>query len=135
MRSCAQPDTYFYEMNGRKPPKPNGFGHRVRTIRKRKGITQTELAKMIGSTQRAVCYYENETGNPSMEIIEKIALALAVPKRALIDDEDFAAVEDESPKPLRTLIQSMKIVGKLPPEDQRFLVKTIETLAHKNGLS
>ncbi len=68
-----------------------------------------------------------------MEIIEKIAGAIGVLKRLLIE-YDEQPIEEE-PRPIRSLQQQMKVVPKLPLEDQRYLVRTIEMLAQKHGVS
>ena len=124
---------YIIFMNGKPKQKNYGFGTRVRLLRKRKGITQIELAQRLGVTQRGISYYENEASNPSMEIIEKIAEALGVQKRLLIE-YDEEPIEEEL-RPIRSLQQKMKVVPKLPLEDQRYLVRTIEMLAQKHGVS
>lgn len=124
---------YIIFMNEKRKLKNGGFGTRVRLLRKRKGLTQVELAQRLGVTQRGISYYENEAANPSMEIIEKIAEAIGVSKRLLIE-YDEQPIEEE-PRPIRSLQQQMKVVPKLPLEDQRYLVRTIEMLAQKHGVS
>ncbi len=123
---------YLLCMIEKKHSKNGGFGARVKELRKRKGITQVELAKALGVTQRGISYYENEADNPSMEIIEKIARALAVSKRLLVE-YDEQPLPDEL-KPIRSLQQKMRVVPKLPAEDQRYLVRTIDMLAQKHGV-
>jgi transcriptional regulator with XRE-family HTH domain len=124
---------YLFFMNGKKVSKNSGsFGSRVRELRRRKGITQVALAQQLGVTQRGISYYENEADNPSMDVIERIATALGVSKRLLIEDDDQQVANE--PLPIRSLQQKMKVVPKLPPEDQRYLVRTIEMLAQKHGM-
>jgi transcriptional regulator with XRE-family HTH domain len=111
------------------------FGCRVRELRKRKGITQVELAKKLGITQRGVSYYENETDNPSMEIIERISRVLGVPKRILVEYNETPL--DDQPQPIRSLQRKMRVLSALPAEDQRYLVRTIDMLTqkHQSGAS
>ncbi len=48
-------------------------GNRLREVRKQKGLTQTELGELIGVGKSAICCYEKETRNPTLEaIIEMI---------------------------------------------------------------
>jgi transcriptional regulator with XRE-family HTH domain len=49
------------------------FGPRLTAIRKARGLTQVDLAKAAGSTQRAISYYENDDGIPPASAV--IALA------------------------------------------------------------
>ena len=48
-------------------------GNRLREVRKQKGLTQTELGELIGVGKSAICCYEKETRNPTLEaVIEMI---------------------------------------------------------------
>ena len=47
----------------------------VITLRKEKGLSQKELAELIGTKQSAISRLENEDCNPSVELLAKIAKA------------------------------------------------------------
>lgn len=48
-------------------------GSRLREVRKAKGLTQGELGDLIGVGKSAICCYEKETRNPTLEaVIEMI---------------------------------------------------------------
>lgn len=48
-------------------------GSRLREVRKKRGLTQTELGELIGVGKSAICCYEKETRNPTLEaVIEMI---------------------------------------------------------------
>ena len=49
----------------RKKQAPSGFGERLLALRKARGLTQVQLAEAIGSSQRAVSYYENHASYPA----------------------------------------------------------------------
>ncbi len=44
-------------------------------LRKEKGLSQKELAEIIGTKQSAISRMENEKYNPSVELLSKIAKA------------------------------------------------------------
>ena len=44
-------------------------GNRLREVRKQKGLTQTELGELIGVGKSAICCYEKETRNPTLEAL------------------------------------------------------------------
>lgn len=46
---------------------------RLKEARKRKGLTQTEVAKMIFSDRQAVYLYESNRRIPRLDVIEKLA--------------------------------------------------------------
>ena len=60
------------------------LGERVRMIRKRKGITQTELAAAMHVAQSHMSKIEGNVNMPKAETILKIAKALDVPVSELI---------------------------------------------------
>ena len=49
---------------------------KIKALRKEKGLSQQELAEIIGVSQRSVSGYEKDTREPSIEILTKIAIVL-----------------------------------------------------------
>lgn len=47
----------------------------VRTARLRSGLTQTELARRIGTTQSAVARLERADANPTIDLLERALIA------------------------------------------------------------
>lgn len=58
-----------------------GFGERLKTLRKAKGLTQLELAGVLGVTPVTVCRWERGDMHPNTSRVERAADALGV-KRA-----------------------------------------------------
>jgi transcriptional regulator with XRE-family HTH domain len=56
----------------------------IREARQMKGITQEQLAKMLGITQGAVAQWENGLTHPSFEMLPKVAEALGLTVDELI---------------------------------------------------
>lgn len=54
------------------------FGHKVQEIRRNKGLTQEELAEMVGVDRSYMGFIERGERNPTLDKIEKIAKALGV---------------------------------------------------------
>lgn len=54
------------------------LGLNIKNIRKQKGLTQRELAELIGMTASTITKYENDQLEPSIETIGKIASVLKV---------------------------------------------------------
>lgn len=120
-----------------KQPTPNetGFAQRLLAIRKRKGITQLELADMINSTQRNISHYETGKGYPAVHIIPDIAKALGVTTDELFGingngrKKKAAArdVDKDSPETNR-IWKKFKKVAELPDRDQRAVIRLINSL-------
>ena len=63
------------------------FGRRVRTLRKREGLSQERLALRCGLDRTYIGGVERGERNISIVNIEKIARAIGLPLRDLFDDE------------------------------------------------
>ena len=59
-------------------------GDRIRGARKKKGLNQRELAKMVGVSAQAISKYENNIITPASNNLLKISKALEVKTEYLI---------------------------------------------------
>ena len=59
----------------------NSFGARLRWWRKRRGLSQLDLAGAAGASQRHVSFLESSRTQPSREMVLRLAAALDVPLR------------------------------------------------------
>src|SRR5262245_36566106 len=74
---------------------PNGFGAHLRWWRKRRGLSQLDLAGAAGVSQRHVSFLESGRTQPSREMVLCLAAALDVPLRqqnALLVAARFAPI-------------------------------------------
>ena len=53
-------------------------GLTIKNLREKKGLTQTELADMLGVSSKAVSKWETARGLPDISLIEPLAIALSV---------------------------------------------------------
>jgi transcriptional regulator with XRE-family HTH domain len=63
-------------------------GYQIARLRIKLGLTQTQLAEMVGTKQPSIARLENGEGSPSLSFLEKVAEALGaevkvslIPKR------------------------------------------------------
>ena len=61
------------------------MGARIRTLREQQGLSQRKLALMIGSNQTHIWQIENGTVNVGLDLLCRLADALEVNVRDLID--------------------------------------------------
>ena len=115
---------------------PYHFGRTLAAIRRKKGLTQVELAQRLNITSRTISYYERESKNPSLEMVKKIADALAVRPESLLDlpggENGKNSEADETID--RNLSKKFEIAQKLPPEARAQLKKFIDTLAKAHNI-
>ncbi len=100
------------------------FGKKLSQFRKAKGLTQQELGKKIGVSQRVIAYYEGETNYPPTHLLIPIAKALKVSvdellglKKTDISDSNHAA-----------LWRRLKRAEKLSQKDRKTLLDFIDAL-------
>ena len=60
----------------------------IRSVRKKKNLTQGQLAALIGVSQNAVHNWENGKRQPKLETLKKIAAALNISVIDLLDPEE-----------------------------------------------
>jgi transcriptional regulator with XRE-family HTH domain len=73
----------------------SNIGERITTLRKKKGLSQVDLAKAIEASRTMVGNYERNANAPSIEVIAKIAKVLDVSVDYLIGDGKMAAYDKE----------------------------------------
>jgi transcriptional regulator with XRE-family HTH domain len=115
---------------------PHHFGRTLAAARRKKGLTQVELAMRLETTSRTISYYERESKNPSLEMVKKIADALAVRPENLLnlpgnDNENGTSGDDTID---RNLSKKFEVAQKLPLEARAQLKKFIDTLAKANNI-
>lgn len=102
------------------------------SLRKKKGMTQTEMGKKMGVSQRVISYYENEATDISLEALTAIAQALEVPRRKLLDTNESGAGETPLPRPLQKRFEKVR---KLSPKAQKSLQDYIDMLLKMEQLA
>jgi transcriptional regulator with XRE-family HTH domain len=71
----------------------------LRLLRTERGLSQERLAADAGVDRAWVSELEREQGNTSIDLLDRLAVALEVPIGALFAEPDASA---EKPKPLRS---------------------------------
>jgi len=107
------------------------FAKNLIAIRKAKGLSQRDLAKLSNISNRVIAYYETKLSIPSYEILVKIAKALNTSICSLIDPE----YSDKNILGLNTrTIKKVKLLDQLLPENQRKVTDYIKALLAQEKL-
>jgi transcriptional regulator with XRE-family HTH domain len=61
------------------------LGERIKEIRKTRGLTQAKLAEMVDIEQKHVSRIESAINYPSIDLLEKLQVALNVPLMSFFD--------------------------------------------------
>lgn len=75
------------------------FGERLKERRKQLGITQVELANMLGITKGAIGNYESELSSPKAEILYRVFDVLQCDANFLFQDEMKSLNKKTPPAP------------------------------------
>ncbi len=107
------------------------FGERLVAIRKARGISQVELARLINSTQRAISYYEVEAEYPPGAVVVHLAQVLHVSADELLGlrrPKDEPKDQEE-----QRLWKKFVQMRALPEKDQRAILRMVNSLGAANG--
>ena len=75
------------QINDLKKNIPIKIGERVRYLRKSKGLTQTQLAELVGKDRQYLYKIEKAVVTPNIVTISEIAMALEIPLKDIFDIE------------------------------------------------
>jgi len=113
-----KPGTLFKDV------KRTAVGTNIAIYRRRRGVTQAELAEKTGMDKTTVSYYERKAIAIPLDKLQKIAEVLKVPADILLSGK--ATINDlEVNKPLLKRLEKAK---SLPPEKQKLLIDLIDNL-------
>ena len=98
------------------------IGQFLRECRKEKGITQEQLAEMLGVTNRSVSRWENGSNLPDLDILIEMADYYDVELRELLDGER------KSEKMNKELEETVLKVAEYSNEDKMKLTKRMHLL-------
>jgi transcriptional regulator with XRE-family HTH domain len=108
----------------------NTFNKNLAAYRKRRGLSQRELAKKLGVSHRTIAYYESETNSIPLDKLEEIARILNINSGALISNDNDSTKQFENID-LR-LVKKLIEIKKLPDRDQRAISNYINALIERN---
>lgn len=111
------------------------FGNKIKSLREEKGLTQKELADMLGTSLKTISNYEVKGTRPrTMKNFEKLADIFDVNVNYLLTDEEYFIMQArdtygyKGAKDAQDLVESMKGLfagGELPEEDKDVVFKAI----------
>lgn len=83
------------------------LGARIKSFRKAKGLSQEQLAELVGIEQKHVSRLEVGTSYPTIDRLEKIAVALDVPMGSFFDAANQATYYEEKAKKLELMMREL----------------------------
>lgn len=105
------------------------LGTRVAQLRKERGITQGELARLLGVSQPMISDYERGELRLHGELIIQIAAILKVSADEILGLKNGGGTAAASKN--RRLTRRLQAIDKLPKRDQEALLRTIDAFLSK----
>ena len=117
-------------MPGGRPSKKRApaFGARLAKLRQAQGLSQAELAKIIGISQPMIEYYERRAKNPGVDFAVKAAQALGVTVDELLG---VAGARKAKAGRKSKLDRYMEQVKQLPRADQQYVLRFLEQVVRR----
>ena len=109
------------------------IAERVARMRREKGITQVEMADLLGVSQSVVSDYERGALRLHGELIAKIAEILGVSADEILglEAKHGAGKKEKSAATNRRLLRRIQQIDNLPKRDQEALLRTIDAFLSK----
>jgi transcriptional regulator with XRE-family HTH domain len=101
------------------------LGARIAALSKDQGMTQVQLAEILGLTQQMVASYEVGRRRVPVSLLPQIAETLAVSLEELIGKKD---VQPAKRGPAPKLQQQIERIQRLPRAKQRFVIEMLDTV-------
>lgn len=121
-------DPYTLAM-GRKLRKPRpAQAARLVALRKDAGLSQAELARLVGEPQANIAFWERTDKPPRSDVLPKLADALGVRIEDLLD---IHAPPVRRPSPAGQIQRTFEEVRKLPRSQQRKILETVVALVEQ----
>lgn len=105
-------------------------GARLVALRQAAGLSQAELARLVGTTQQSVAYWETSDRPPGSDYLPKLAKALGVRVEVLLG-ADLAQMPRKS-GPAGKLRKMFDELAKLPRAEQDRILHVLDALVDKH---
>jgi transcriptional regulator with XRE-family HTH domain len=112
----------------RKKSEPSAFGRRLEALRKARDLTQLQVARALGTTQRTVSYYENQGGSPPAHVVVALSKLLHVSADELLGLKPSKAEHRKEDPERHRLWKRFQRMARLPERDQRAVIRLINSL-------
>ena len=99
------------------------FGNRLREIRKQKGLSQSELAKILNTNHSVIGKYERDDVKPSIDAVKRLAEVLETTVSYLLGETG----KDELFKD-PAMLKRLKEINSLPQKDKDCILYNLDAV-------
>lgn len=105
------------------------LGARIATLRKERGLTQVQLAEILGVSQQTVTSFEKGRRRVPVSQLPVLARALGLSVEELLGEQK----PPRRPGPAPKLIRQMEQISQLPKAKQRFVMQMLDAVLLQQG--
>jgi len=99
------------------------FGNKLKECRKDKGLSQSELAKLLGTNHSIIGKYERDEVNPTVDAVRKLASALDTTLGYLLgESEDKEMLKDP------VMMGRLNDIHNLQDADKAYILKALDAM-------
>jgi transcriptional regulator with XRE-family HTH domain len=99
------------------------FGKKLREAREAKDLSQSELAKLIGSYHSIIGKYERDEVKPTVDVVKKLAEVLETTAGYLLGEtEDRELLKDPS------MLKRLNDISKFPEADKNCILYALDAM-------
>lgn len=104
-------------------------GSRLAALRRSAGLTQTELAQLVGESQQNIAFWEASEKPPRSDVLPKLARVLGVQIDHLLEGADLPKTRKAGP--VGRVQKIFEEVAALPRKQQERIVETVSALVEQ----
>ncbi len=108
------------------------FSEKLSKLRTARGLTQQQMAQMIGVGIAQMRRYEKGNSSPTLDVIKNIARTLAVSADELLFDEGEGVAANRIMD--KKLLEQFEMVSRLNPHDKDTIMTVIDSMIIKNRI-
>ena len=104
------------------------LGDRISTLRKERGLTQVQLAELLGYSQQQVLSFEKGRRRVPVSALPSLAGILGVSIEELLGADKNSSKRGPTPK----LQRQLEMLSRLPRSKQRFVSQMLDTVLQQS---
>lgn len=108
------------------------FSEKLSKMRNDRGLTQQQMAAMIGVGIAQIRRYEKGKSSPTLEVIKNIAKTLGISADELLFDKGEGVADARIMD--KKLLEQFEMVSRLNPRDKEAIMTIIDSMIIKNRL-
>ena len=101
----------------------DGFARRLLDLRKRKGWSQPQLGKKLGTSGPIIGRYERGEMTPSIEVAKKLAEIFGVTVDYLVSDKEMPNILQD-----QTMLERWRTIDGLSPPERERILSVVDSL-------